>query len=358
MYQIVNNWSQIHNVPSQTALFRHTNCTSPRSMKLTIKIHPRLAWKRWAQGAIILGTLATSAFFLQNAQAQVTSASGTIQGTITDSSGAVVPGASITILDPNTGFKKAFVSSGSGYYSAGSLTPGQYKIHVMASGFAPTDETVTVQVGVSTSGDVKLGVGTTATVVEVQADEVAVDTTQTQVAGVLSREQIANLPLNGRNFLDLAQLQPGVQIQDGTNFDPTKNGFSSISFGGRFGRTARIELDGLDISDENVGTTTQNISEDAIQEFQVAQSNLDISTSITSSGSVNVVSRSGTNTIHGDGFYNFRDKRAGGANFPGGQDNYLQRNNVGGGVGGAFIPDKMFYFFSGRAFHSSTSTPR
>src|SRR6202000_1892907 len=166
-----------------------------------------------------------------------------------------------------------------------------------------------------------------------------------------------NLPVNGRNFLDLAQLQPGVQIQDGTNFDPTKNGFESISFGGRFGRTARITLDGLDISDENVGTTTQNVSEDAIQEFQIAQSPLDLSTSLTSAGAVNVITRSGSNRVHGDGFYNFRDKRAGNANFPGGEDNYLQRNNVGGAVGGAFVPDKAFYFFSAENFTQHLQAP-
>ena len=99
--------------------------------------------------------------------------------------------------------------------------------------------------------------------------------------GVLNPEQSDNRPINGRNFLDLAQLEPGVQIQDGGNFDPTKNGFSSISFGGRFGRTARIEVDGIDTSDETVGTTTQNIPEGAIQEFQIGQSMLDLSTELT-----------------------------------------------------------------------------
>ena len=135
----------------------------------------------------------------------------------------------------------------------------------------------------------------------------AVNTEQATVQGVLQHEQIENLPINGRNFLDLAQLEPGVQIQDGGNFDPTKNGFSSISFGGRFGRTARIEVDGIDISDETVGTTTQNLPASAIQEFQVSQSSLDLSTELTSSGAVNVVTKSGTNKWHGQAFYLFRD---------------------------------------------------
>ena len=101
-----------------------------------------------------------------------------------------------------------------------------------------------------------------------------VNTEQATVQGVLTASQIENLPVNGRNFLDLAQLEPGVQIQDGQNFDPTKAGYSSISFGGRFGRTARIEVDGVDVSDETVGTTTTDIPASAIQEFQISQSQL------------------------------------------------------------------------------------
>src|SRR5205823_9442568 len=105
---------------------------------------------------------------------------------------------------------------------------------------------------------------------------------------------------------DLAQLEPGVQIQDGGNFDPTKNGYSAVSFGGREGRTSRIEVDGIDISDENVGTTTQNIPASAIQEFGISQSSLDLSTELTSSGAVNVTTRSGTNDLHGELFGLFR----------------------------------------------------
>ena len=99
--------------------------------------------------------------------------------------------------------------------------------------------------------------------------------------------------MNGRNFLDLAQLEPGVQIQDGTNFDPTKAGYESISFGGRFGRTARIQVDGVDMSDETVGTTTGGLPQSAIQEFQLAQSTMDLSNDLSSSGVVNVSTRSG-----------------------------------------------------------------
>jgi hypothetical protein len=303
---------------------------------------------------VILGLFALSTMPVF---AQVTNATGTIQGTITDPVGATIPNVKVTLSEPSTGSTKVITTTGTGYYSAGSLVPGVYKVTAEAAGFSTLTKTFVVQVGVASNGDLKLNIGSTSTMVEVQANAVAVDAQQTQIAGILTQEQITNLPVNGRNFLDLAQLQPGVQIQDGTNFDPTKNGFESISFGGRFGRSARLELDGLDISDENVGTTTQNISQTAIQEFQVAQSNLDITTSITSSGSVNIVSRSGTNLIHGEGDYFFRDKRAGGADFPGGQNNYLQRNDVSGGMGGPIVPDKAFFFISAENYTQHLQAP-
>jgi len=188
-----------------------------------------------------------------------------------------------------------------------------------------------------------LTVGESAQVVEVQASEVAVNTEQATVQGVLTSQQIENLPINGRNFLDLAQLEPGVQIQDGGTFDPTKNGFSSVSFGGRFGRTARIEVDGIDISDETVGTTTQNLPLGSIQESALQQSSLDLSTELTSSGSVNVTTKSGTNGLHGDAFYYFRDQKLNAA-LPGNSTNPFQRNQFGCSLGGPIIKNKLFFF--------------
>src|SRR5262249_20770413 len=161
--------------------------------------------------------------------------------------------------------------------------PGQYVVRVTAEGFKTLDRTITVAVGVVSTADANLELGSTNIVVSVEGSAIAVNTEQATVQGVLTTQQIENLPLTGRNFLNMAQLEPGVQIQDGANFDPTKNGFSSISFGGRYGRATRIEVDGIDISDETVGTTTQNIPQIGIKEFQIAQSSLDLTTELTSS---------------------------------------------------------------------------
>jgi len=151
-----------------------------------------------------------------------------------------------------------------------------------------------------------------------------------------------------------------VQIQDGANFDPTKVGYSSISFGGRFGRTARIEVDGVDISDETVGTTTLDVPASSIQEFSVAQSNLDLSNELTSSGAINVTTKSGTNAYHGEAFGIFRDHSIGSASLPHATSlpsPYYQRNQEGGSLGGPILKDKLFFFADGERTFQHLGAP-
>ena len=151
---------------------------------------------------------------------------------------------------------------------------------------------------------------------------------------------------------------PDVQIQDGQTFDPTKAGYSSISFGGRFGRTARIEVDGVDVSDEAAGTTTMNIPASAIQEFQLSQAGMDLSTELTSSGAVNVSTRSGTNEIHGEAFDFFRDSSLAAAlPTPPGLSEPFQRSQFGGRLGGPIIKDKFFYFLDGERTQQHEQVP-
>jgi hypothetical protein len=278
--------------------------------------------------------------------AQSTIATGSIEGIVTDQTGAVVGGAKVTITNKGTAATIHLTASSAGSYSTGPIQPADYVVRVEAKGFKTTEQAVTVQVGNTATVSPKLIIGQESQVIEVQGSTVAVNTEQATVQGVLNVDQIENLPVNGRNFLDLAQLEPGVQIQEGSTFDPTKNGFSSISFQGRFGRTARIEVDGVDVSDETVGTTTQNIPASAIQEFQLSQSSLDLSTELTSSGAVNVTTRSGSNTIHGEGFGYFRGNQLAAA-LPGPTAPPFQREQFGGNLGGAIIKDKLFWFLDG-----------
>src|SRR5450755_1124627 len=293
--------------------------------------------------------------FAVSSWAQTTVGTGSINGTVSDPAGAMLSGARVIITNTGTGQSLNLTANTSGAYSSGPLDPGTYKVQVSAKGFSSVSETLTVEVGNTTSANIKLQVGQESQIVEVQASTVAVNTEQAEVQGILTSDQIANLPVNGRNFLDLAQLEPGVQIQDGQNFDPTKAGYSSISFGGRFGRTARIEVDGVDVSDETVGTTTTDIPASAIQEFQVSQSSLDMSTELTSSGSVNVTTKSGTNSYHGEAFGVFRDS-AFSSQLPGAPGPF-QRSQYGGAFGGAIIKDKLFFFADGERTIQHTTVP-
>src|ERR1700677_3391895 len=276
-------------------------------MSFKLKPQPMFSRSRLSARFTLLALVALSALLLCSvAFAQTSVSNGSISGTVTDATGAVVPNAKVTMTGP-TGQIVHATSSGAGTYSSGALVPGKYSVRAEAKGFKTMQLSVDVQVNNTANGTIKLEVGQESTVVEVQASEVGVNTEQAEVQGVLTASQIENLPVNGRNFLDLAQLEPGVQIQDGANFDSTKVGFSSISVGGRFGRTAQIEVDGVDVSDETVGTTTQDIPASAIDEFQISQSTLDLSNELTSSGAVNVTTRSGSNNFHGEGFGLFRD---------------------------------------------------
>src|SRR6266852_5227623 len=276
------------------------------------------------------------------ASAQATISTGSVQGAILDPKGAVVVSAKVTITNKDTGQKSKPEVSSAGTYNSGPLQPGTYIVRITEQGFKTVEQTVDVAVGVITSANITRELGSESTVITVESSAISVNTEQATVQGVLTAQQIENLPVNGRNFLDLAQLEPGVQIQDGANFDPTKNGFSSVSFAGHFGRTARIEVDGIDISDETVGTTTQNIPQIAIGEFQVGQSNLDLSTELTSTGTINVVTRSVANDIHGEGFFYWRGDSVAAKQslipVP------FDRKQYGARLGGPIVKDKLFFF--------------
>lgn len=281
--------------------------------------------------------------------AQVTTSTGAISGTITDAQAGAVVGAKVTVFSKEIGFTQALESSSTGYFSVGALSPGTYVVKVEAPNFKTVQSSVVVQVGQVTTDNIKLELGSSSTIIEVTESGIAVNSEQAMVQDVLTAADIDQLPVNGRNFLDLATLEPGVQIQDGSTFDPTKNGYSSLSFGGRFGRTARIEVDGTDISDETVGTTTSNIPQSAIQEFQVSSSSLDMSTELTSSGTVNVVTKSGTNDWHGQAYYYGRSNQLSAkiADQPGTTepaDLPFGRKQFGANLGSALWKDKLFFF--------------
>lgn len=308
--------------------------------------------------------LLVALFVLVPAMAQQTT--GGIQGVVKDKTGAVLPGVSVTVTDVNTGRKISAVTDDSGSFVVRSLPATQYQVKAELQGFRTKIVPVTVQVGTVTTVSIGMEIGEITQVVNVQAESIRVNTATNTVSGVVTSQEIKKIPLNGRNFLDLAQVEPGVQLVDGGTFDPTKNQMTGVSIGGRSGRVTRIEVDGIDISDETVGTTVQNISADSMQEFQLSQSSLDPSTSLSSSGAVNIVTKSGTNEFHGGGFFYVRSNNWGTAlpttrTGPPQTIKQLEtasfdREQGGGEVGGPIVRDKLFFFLNTEIWNQDGTT--
>lgn len=305
----------------------------------------RLAILNFNSARRFAGLLAAAALLLASPWLLAqTVGTGSIVGIVMDPQGKPLADIKVGITNKATRARIHVITSAVGLYSSGPIQPGDYVLLVEIKGFNPTLLPVVVQVGNVTHADVTMRVGPEAGQVQVQGGT-TVNIEQATVQSVVSGDEMERLPINGRNFPDLAQLEPGVQMQDGGVFTG-KNGLPTISFLGQYGRSERIELDGVDISEETVGATTQNIPASAIREFQLSQSLLDLSTGLTSSGAVNVITRSGSDQIHGVVFGVFRGNQ-GAAELPGSTATFLpsfQRELFGGDAGGAIIKDKVFWF--------------
>lgn len=271
---------------------------------------------------------------------------GSLSGVVTDQAGSVLPNATITLTSLTTGLSRTLTSNAQGSFLAASLQAGPYKIKVTAEGFSSYEvDRLVVEVGQTPNLAVKMQVGGANESVQISGSDTSlVDTVSTSVGGVVSVKQIEQLPLNGRSYLELAKLQPGVEIQEGRAFDPTKTRYSGVSIGSRSGREARITIDGIDAVDEHVGTTTLNISQDSIQEFQVSTSSSDPSAGLSATGSINIVTKRGGNEIHGGAFGFARNNRISARPGLTSASPYFRREQFGGNVGGALLKDKLFGF--------------
>ncbi len=274
---------------------------------------------------------------------------GNVSGTVTGPRGASVSGADITLTARITGQVAKTTTSPAGTYAVRDLVPGEYVLHVEAKGFQPADLLLRIQAAATATGDVKLQR-------VVVAGPVLVNTETPEVRGAVTSSQMEQVPTD-RGFLDLTRLEPGVQLLDGQVLAPSKSGLSAASIVGRNGRTTRMQVDGLDVTDETVGATTTDLPVGVIQEVRVSQSLLPLSSGLASAGVVNVITKSGANDIHGQLFGNFRDKAVGAAKFPGDLNNSYSREVFGGDVGGAWKKDKLFYFLSGEYFKQDLKAP-
>jgi hypothetical protein len=307
--------------------------------RLTLSLTPKL----------ILSLVLFLSAFLWSPKAYGQAATGIITGTVTDESGAVVPNAKISITNKATGATRSLAANAEGLYSAPALQAGDYEIRVEVEGFRTLVRDATVQAGTTTTVPIALTLGATREVVTVEAATAQVNYETHNVQGVIQRQNIQDLPLNGRNFLQLASLEPGVTATPGNAAQ--FNSFLTISTLGA--TTALYTVDGGNIDDERDGAgnlTSMNLSQEVIQEFQMSSVNFDLSTGITSGGAVNIVTRSGSNNFHGSAYFFYRDHNM--AAYPAlkrsalNPNPFFARRNPGFWVGGPIIKDKLFFFFN------------
>src|SRR6266536_1677399 len=300
---------------------------------------------------ICLLTLATGAI----AQSQATT--GNIEGRVLDPKEAVVPGATVTATNQQTGLEKSATTNDQGDFIVNFLPPGPYTVRAGASGFSPGDiKDVIVTVGGKTPLDIKLSVGGASGAVTVTGEAPVVETTLSSISTTVNSRAIENLPVNGRNYLDFATLTPGV-IRD-------QNREGDLSVGGQKGTLNNLQVDGVDNNNTFFGQAfgrtgvrpPYQFSEESVQECQVNQNGFSAEYGRAGGAVINVVTKSGTNEFHGGGFEFFRDESLN-ANTPQlkasqflrGFPNKrppLQINQFGGRFGGPIKRNRAFFFFT------------
>ena len=280
---------------------------------------------------------------------------GNISGTVTDMSGAVVPNTPITVTSRATGSVRSMETNGEGLYSIPALLPEEYRIHVEMKGFRTFERDAEVTAGNTTTVDLTLFVGESQELVTVEAATAQVSYDSNAIQGIIARQNIQDLPLNGRSSLQLASLEPGIAVVRGSTAQ--FNAMFNVSvLGSNGGATSGsgvgplITIDGGTINDEMEGGTSLNFSQEVVQEFQLQSVNFDASTGIAAGGSINIISRSGSNDFHGSVYYFYRDHNL--AAYPGlariaiAPSPFFQRKNPGFVLGGPIRKDKLFFFFN------------
>ena len=275
-------------------------------------------------------------------------ATASINGTVTDAAGKSVSNVIVTLTNSRQGTVRTFATQSDGQFSFATLEAARYSLAAAGpSGFAPWKQDVNVEVGQVISMPVRLGVADVRSSIEVTADALTRVNTMTSVVGdVIAAKQIDNLPLNGRNYLELTFLVPGNA--PAPTFDPTKEHTVLVSSAGQMGRGGNVTIDGADNNDDAVGGSLVNVPEDAVQEFQIASNRFSAALGRSGSTVVNVVTKEGSNALHGSvGMYE-RDHVLQG--LPATYDPTIgitppfHRQQYAGDVGGPIKRDKAWWF--------------
>lgn len=316
----------------------------------------------------IRGILIVIVFLLGPAPMRAQQASAAVNGTVTDSSGAVIPDAHVVLTNLETGIVQTTMTNASGTYSLVNIAPGRYQVEVSRQGFASGKEpSIVLGVNQTATVDFSLMVGKTTQTVEVSAATTNIEASTAELGTVIDTKQVNDLPLNGRNFTELLTLTPGVipistdQNGGGWPAQPTGS-FTFPSVNGQPNRSNSFRLDGV-INDASF-TSTYAVQPDVddIQEFKVQAHNDEAQFGQVLGGIVNVVTKSGTNDFHGDVWEFFRNDALDAKNFFVQNKTPLRQNQFGGAIGGpVLLPhyngrNKTFFYVSDEEYINHTAS--
>jgi carboxypeptidase family protein/TonB-dependent receptor-like protein len=271
-----------------------------------------------------------------------------VSGRVTDPSGAVVAGAQVTVRQTETNLTATAVSDAQGRYRFGYLRVGPYEITVRQQGFSDATRLLTLTVGAAFDLPVSLAIGAVETSITVTGEATVLEAARSQIAGTVLQAEVRNLPLNGRNFLDLALLVPGVsptnvggtQLFSETSAVPGQG----ISVGSQRNLSNNFIVDGLSANDDAAALSGIVYSVDAVSEFQVVTSGGQAELGRALGGYINVITKSGTNASHGDLYGYFRDDGLNAVNALSGTRLPMKQAQFGASHGGPIVRDRTFYF--------------
>src|SRR5687767_2927771 len=277
--------------------------------------------------------------------AQVTTAD--ITGRVLDQNGAAVANATVTARNLGTGQERSAQSDQDGNYTLAELLPGTYDITAEAPNFSKAVvKSREVNVGTKATLNFDLKPGQITEIVNITSDNLQIETTRSDLGGVVTATQVENLPLLNRTFAALSVIMP--EARPVGNFDPTKTRVGNVAFNGGDVRQFDVNVDGGDNKDNVVGSLLQNFSYESIQEFQVLQHRWTAEQGRAVGGVVNVITKSGGNDFHGSFFANFRDEALRARDFFESTANRekppFSRQEIGGSIGGPIKRDKLFFF--------------
>jgi len=267
-----------------------------------------------------------------------------LSGAVKDESGAMIPGVTVTATNTQTGLVKSALTNEEGRYSILSMPPGTYNVQAELPGFATSvQRNREFLVGTTVTLDITMKVASTAETVEVTTDTAKIDTTQSQVATVITPSTMDNLPTIGRSFGDLAALSPGTYVNK-----------TDIQIGGNQAYQTGYIVDGTNTENGKNGGQTIRFAQDWITEFSLVSQGANAEFGQASGGFVNAVSRSGTNSIHGRVYGYFQDSRMNSYSWGAKTKPHSNQQRIGGMIGGPARKDKVFYFFAYEAFSSNS----